>query len=383
MHRLVALAVLALAGACYSPSYRDCQLECANGTCPAGLQCTAGVCRPPGMTGPCTVDPTIDAPNTDGPPGITIDLFYHSIIASLCDFDARCGVFETEAACNQLFGNIATVDSASVVGAVNAGKTVYHPERASACLAARDQLMCERDNARIAGASLLPCNTLFSGTVADGGACAINEECISQICNTSCSPGACCSGTCVGNVEPGLRNAGEACTRNDICVDSYCDGSGRCANFLADDTPCFTGTECAIGSHCTTVGTGTVCRPYADTGAGCTTSQDCAKTAAVCRGGICTTGGLTSDPCAGNGECQELHYCKDSASGCQLPPGLNQPCAGFGLCSAGYCDPASMICTPKVQDGQPCSTTVSNQCMSNYCDTSMPNPKCGTRPACF
>ncbi|MDB4960403.1 MAG: outer membrane protein OmpA family [Myxococcales bacterium] len=55
-----AVVALALGAGCYSPSFRDCELVCsAGGACPDGFECaTQGVCRPIGMTGPCT---TIDA----------------------------------------------------------------------------------------------------------------------------------------------------------------------------------------------------------------------------------------------------------------------------------------------------------------------------------
>jgi len=48
--RYVLLAALA---ACYSPGYRDCEITCASGTCPAGFSCEQGVCRASGFSGPC------------------------------------------------------------------------------------------------------------------------------------------------------------------------------------------------------------------------------------------------------------------------------------------------------------------------------------------
>lgn len=385
MVRLAALAGFALASACYSPSYRDCQLACASGTCPSGLECTAGMCRLPGMTGACVVDPMIDASGSDARPGLTVEMYFQAALASICDYDARCGVFETEAACNTVLGNLLTLDSASIVAAVNAGKAEFHPDRAAACLAAREQLTCKRDNARIAGADMLPCNTVFSGTVGSGGTCALNEECVSQNCGLgNCPPGACCTGMCIGGSEPAVKTVGQPCSTRDICVDSYCDGAnGACTDYLALGAPCSTSDACPVGARCANVAAGAQCANYASTGTPCSTSQDCANTADVCRNGGCLTGGLTADPCVASGECQELHYCGDSATGCQLPPNLNESCASSGFCSAGYCDPTTMVCTPKKQNGQPCSPTIGNECTSGYCDTTMANPSCGTRPTCI
>lgn len=61
------LLVLLVVSACYSPGYRDCEITCASGTCPSGLTCSAGVCRAPGMTGACNVQPGDDANLGDTP----------------------------------------------------------------------------------------------------------------------------------------------------------------------------------------------------------------------------------------------------------------------------------------------------------------------------
>jgi len=45
--------VIAALAACYSPSYRDCEVLCASGTCPAGFSCEQGVCRTAGFSGAC------------------------------------------------------------------------------------------------------------------------------------------------------------------------------------------------------------------------------------------------------------------------------------------------------------------------------------------
>lgn len=47
--------LLGLLGACYSPSYRDCEVACAGGACPSGLSCDPAlkVCRLEGAGGAC------------------------------------------------------------------------------------------------------------------------------------------------------------------------------------------------------------------------------------------------------------------------------------------------------------------------------------------
>lgn len=60
-----AIAALALLAGCYSPTYRDCEVGCASGACPAGLSCDPAlrVCRVEGATGACGV--TADATPSD------------------------------------------------------------------------------------------------------------------------------------------------------------------------------------------------------------------------------------------------------------------------------------------------------------------------------
>lgn len=64
-------ALLALVlGGCYSPSFKSCELACANGTtCPDGLVCSGGLCGPKGVI--CAdADAAIDTPTTTCGDGI-------------------------------------------------------------------------------------------------------------------------------------------------------------------------------------------------------------------------------------------------------------------------------------------------------------------------
>lgn len=59
------LPLVALA-ACYSPSYRDCEITCTT-SCPSGFHCESGVCRQDGVNGPC-------GPGDGGPDGPANDV---------------------------------------------------------------------------------------------------------------------------------------------------------------------------------------------------------------------------------------------------------------------------------------------------------------------
>ncbi|NVB85744.1 MAG: hypothetical protein HOV81_45690 [Kofleriaceae bacterium] len=51
--RALGLAIGLVVAACYSPSYRDCEITCASGACPSGYVCDLGVCRVEGFSGAC------------------------------------------------------------------------------------------------------------------------------------------------------------------------------------------------------------------------------------------------------------------------------------------------------------------------------------------
>jgi hypothetical protein len=68
------LAIGLVVAACYSPSYRDCDVTCASGACPSGFVCAEGICRVEGFSGACGAkdDGGISADDVDGD-GVTND----------------------------------------------------------------------------------------------------------------------------------------------------------------------------------------------------------------------------------------------------------------------------------------------------------------------
>ncbi|HEY5928021.1 MAG TPA: thrombospondin type 3 repeat-containing protein [Kofleriaceae bacterium] len=77
---MIRIVVLLGLVACYSPSYKDCEVTCSSGTCPAGYRCEQGMCRAPGFSGACgqmngdTLDDTMMADAMiDGNPNLDSD----------------------------------------------------------------------------------------------------------------------------------------------------------------------------------------------------------------------------------------------------------------------------------------------------------------------
>lgn len=76
-----------LAGCYKDPHFKDCELACTD-SCPGNLTCVAGACREPGMTGPCMVQPGVDAA-TDGTPDV-LDAFVDSDSDGIADSVDNC-----------------------------------------------------------------------------------------------------------------------------------------------------------------------------------------------------------------------------------------------------------------------------------------------------
>jgi hypothetical protein len=380
----VALALaLALTGACYSPQYRDCQFSCTKDQCPSGLECTDGVCRLPGMTGACDEPPMPDAAadaDTRGP--IPLDMLSNRQLTALCERNVRCGVSDDLQSCMMIFGNLLKPRSTDLTAAVTAGKLVYHPDRAAACVATVAGLACDRDTANRRSFGL-DCATIFEGTLPGGQTCTMDEECISQACSIdpTCID-ACCLGTCSGSTAPSLRDLNATCIPNvDICTTGYCSTSTlHCESPIADNGVCASNDQCNPSSTCRQGAGHTLCLPLVHNLGNCSFSLDCKSLGDVCNG-KCVTGGLTGAPCGSASECQDLHGC---AGSCTPPPTLNQSCSPFSICQSGYCNASSGTCTAKKDDGVQCDTNMSGRdCTSGFCNTMMPIPKCETRPVCI
>ncbi|NVB82869.1 MAG: hypothetical protein HOV81_31115 [Kofleriaceae bacterium] len=376
--RLHGLLILCCAlGACYNPSYGDCQVSCASGTCPSGLECQGGVCRAPGMTGPCT---TPDA-GGDGGGGIPLEMMTEAQLDALCNHAVQCGQFEDVPSCKAVYGNL-IVPASDEIAAVNAGTVIYHGDKAKECLDAQTaNLACERWKFASNRAADPACSAVFEGTRHNGDACAIAEQCISQNCMypATCTPGngACCEGTCVGDEPPGPRAIGQACTFRDRCTGGYCDQfTGVCATYKTAGTQCSYGDQCADGLVCDNTTPNAVCQQPVGTNGPCSSSNVCANLGDVCRNGACMPGGLTGAACASLGECQQLHQCLNNA--CALPSEIGGSCQGLGVCSTGYCFQGT--CVAKIMDNGACDVSLgSQQCESNYCD---PGGKCMPKPVC-
>lgn len=310
-----------------------------------------------------------------GSGSIAIDDITTAMRDKSCGVYVECGLIEDLALCRSLFTD--TLVDPDLVAAVNAGKIIYRPDQAAACI---DGLAgsCDATNApgeRTPDA----CSRMLEGTVAEGGACALDEECISQDCNIQdCAPDTCCQGTC----EPGEvalpPHLGESCTIPGSCVDSYCDlSTGICTALLADGAACESASQCASASCL-----GTLCRPRVDTGEPCGPLAECALIGDTCseQTMTCTPVGLVGDACTTYADCSPFYACDSATDKCVRPPIAGESCAETQECfDTSYCDLTTGLCTARKADGQPCESDL--LCQSETCDPV--TSTCVTLPVCI
>jgi hypothetical protein len=320
----------------------------------------------------------LSACSNDGTTGepVGFDEFTDAFEDAICQWYLRCGVVEDVATCD-LLGIERKLD-ASLVAAVQDGSVIYQPDDAGTCLAEFAGRSCERRDLFYTFDS---CELAFEGTVAEGGACAIDEQCISHDCDRQLCSEACCPGTCVGNTLVLRPHLGESCIERRDCIDSQCDDNRICAPLLALGEPCNEGFDCVSGKcdgepkQCVTVGGhGEPCVASAPTDYECSELNDyCDPTS-----NVCVSFGRTGDACDEQHPCSTLYKC-GSAGTCMLGNLVGDSCDGEHECvDASYCDKTgSMTCVPPQPDGASC--TEQAQC-ENTCDEGA--GRCVTPPIC-
>jgi hypothetical protein len=255
-----------------------------------------------------------------------------------CTRAVRCGEYPDKATC--LASNSRIVDLGQLEADVSAGKVTYDGSKAADCLSvifARGCTITEQ----LAPVSSQACDDTFKGTVATGGTCFSEEECVSQSCDRSnCATAlTCCAGTCNPPVTASIASGGNCLPAGSVCV---------------------TGTFCKRDP----TGSNATCTPQVARGQPCTTLVDeCVV------GNICNT-----DPVTGNGTCGKVPVegepcpdglCDASSDACDAATrtcvrriAIGGACpSGSGCVRYANCDTATLTCVPRASKGGACTTT--------------------------
>ncbi|MGE5185109.1 MAG: hypothetical protein ACM31C_23735 [Acidobacteriota bacterium] len=331
----------------------------------------------------CVIAAGCGSDSSGGGP-IPIESLQASYNAYDCNELVRCGLVSDVLTCGRLRLDVGSGVTPDLVAAVQAGTVIYDAAAAETCLAAItascDRSVAFTNTSRSAPAA---CDQMFTGTVAAGGVCAFDDECVSRYCSmASCSTTGQPLGTCVGSTAPTPRPAlGEACTSNPSCIASYCDPTTvLCVALLPAGASCSSNDACQLGLACKNA----TCTPLAPTGGACVSDNDCRDVGDYCSATqTCTAFGVAGATCASDSDCSIYYRCDATSGTCVLRPELGQPCGPQPLdcIDRSYCDGTTGTCTALEADGLMCAS--STQCQSNYCDFTTGVAQCGERPICY
>jgi hypothetical protein len=219
-----------------------------------------------------------------------------------CEHSTRCGFFPDIATCKSSSMGGGTEP---LIAAVNAGRIRYDGKAAKECLDGVRDMGCNISD-QTAGIQAA-CVSTFKGIVAVGGACSMDEECLSGECHASDCSKDCCPGTCA-----------QAETQIPVGGDCSADGS------------------CVQGAYCQESNAGATCVARIKEGEACVLS---ARDAPCVEGAYCTGSG------------------SGSAGTCRIAPAEGETCAGQFRCNSllDYCDEDTLKCTRKRAVGAACS----------------------------
>ncbi|MES1208286.1 MAG: hypothetical protein ABUS79_20310 [Pseudomonadota bacterium] len=274
----------------------------------------------------------------------------------ICSRYARCGVFPSKASCV----GVTTPQLEQLKVDVASGKIIYDGKAAADCLDAIGNQhglgSCSVGEQLEAQKTPPACEDAFAGTVAAGGVCLIDEECVSLNCEKNACPigtTTCCAGTCAAPSPPPVALGGDCSAAGAECVDrAYCKSTGAvfvCVGKTAAGQPCTDFLECASGYIC---------------GVDPAAPSTCARVPR--QGEACNLGvvGLGCD--------SPDNYCDPTTRKCTRKVAPGAPCATGVLCvEYASCDGGAATCVARAVAGEPCANAAAClpglQCVAGTC----------------
>lgn len=337
-----------------------------------------------------TACPLFDDDSGDGSGYVAVADMPAAYKEAYCAYLARCGLFPDQATCvGASLAVVPTID-ANLVAAVNAGRVRYHGSKVKECFDAVANDSCDTTDEN--GRARIPaCGAYFTGTVAAGGECFVDQECVSQQCAGSDTGVSCTLGTCIGDAPPSMAPIalGMPCSSNLSCVDgAYCPtDTNVCTPLLASGSPCTGGDECGYGLGCAGPSGMRMCQPLPGVGEQCRFDLPCRDEGLNCDTSAttptCVQVGVVGGACTSSLQCSPYYRCDITAGTCAKGPSLGDPCASGSRCfDAGtYCDSATLTCAAVKADGMPCQSDL--ECESELCDFAATTPVCASPQVCL
>jgi len=287
---------------------------------------------------------------------------------------SRCGAFPDEASCKASV----ILDYNQLEADVSSGKIKYDGDAAASCLNGLDSSKTyESCSITDSATTVSPkaCAGTFKGTVATGGACVINDECVSGACDASActnNTALCCAGTCLPTAAQDIPVGGDCSAAAAQCVSSaYCKlpqngGPPACAARLA------------VGAACDALNGLDQCV----SGALCLFLQPPTSAASV---GACGRLPTQGQACNANVPCDSYGlFCDQASSTCLPRIALGGACdpKNDGCVLYASCNPATLKCAAAGKPGEACDANVGLPCLGDLnctgavCVPPIPQPAC-------
>jgi len=332
------------------------------------------------------------AAGSGGAAGMPLSAVPSKLAKTYCDLYAKCygplwSVFQPGEDCvTRTQKSIEDGSFSKLQDEIDAGKVIYHADKAQGCLDAVAALSCDQLLQR----DTPECDATVEGTVAMGGDCTIDSDCKGQ---AYCKAGAACPGKCAP-----LESAGGDCQADEQCQAGLsCDSTtNKCVKPAAKGQACQGGTEpdCApplicLGDDSTKGQTGTCmdwhdvliakagasCDPvnfkWCENAVPCVVQSVAAGPTLIATCGQKVASGAACKAALPD-QCPTGEYCKTPANAidgtCTALPKSGDPCAGSSSdqCDAYLrCDSTSQTCKPLQRLGEPCSDD--QFCYSDHC----------------
>lgn len=252
-----------------------------------------------------------------------------------CEFDAFIAFFDGDVEiCVDFMETIGGTEDGinELIDSVNAGNTSYDGDMARECMDAMQSLSCEE--AFASEAPVLACEETFTGLLANGTDCTLDEECAGGWCDMSSTcPGSCSDTVLVG----GGCSMGEKCETGALCEGGQCILNPGPLNLGDDCVESY--RECGYGLWCDWGGNG-ICENRAGAGSDCEQEDQCEH-------------GLF---CNGNGECAEVVLVDELGAACgsyEMGPMCNLS-LGLG-CAMEFLDSENYtVCVEVLDLGESC-----------------------------
>ncbi len=305
----------------------------------------------------------VSACGGDGAREIPLEAYLVETEIAACEASVACGRMPDLETCRAARFHETDPVLASLIAAVAAGRIVYDPLAAGACVDGQ-RAPCRRSEVGDDDAWRASCERVFVGTVAQGGACAIDPEC-ADLAECIPDPGctfSCCPGSCGPPRVPFQPvEIGGACSSSVECVDeAYCEAGepgpgGTCTARITEGGSCTDPSSCAEGLFC--VGPSEeseTCKRPPGEGQSCAELSLCDRYDNFCDADLtCRRRGRPGDPCVPISESSScLDYAACVSGICAARPAVAESCAELECLGELDCDETSTCAAPN--DPPPC-----------------------------